>query len=59
MARSTFYDIQKKTIDLLEKHKEEKTFNYEFYTKKFTNNFKMKRIIFLAKKTKLDIVNYF
>ena len=53
MARSTFYDIQKKTNDLLEKHKEEKTFNYEFYTKKFTNNKKKKGLIFLAKKTKL------
>ena len=77
LARSTFYDIKKRANDLLEKLKEEKTFNhlfnellgqydlqkkakrdiYEFYTKKFTNNFKMKRIIFLAKKTKLVFNN--
>lgn len=56
LARSTFYDIKKRANDLLEKYKEEKTFNYEFYAKKFTNNFKMKSIIFLAK-TKLVFNN--
>ena len=62
LARSTFYDIKKRAIDLLERTKEKSTFNrlfdellgkydlekqtkreiYEFYTKKFANNFKKK-----------------